>query len=409
MVGIICIAGIITVQIGWFARAHSVRKDQEELRVNLALKEVAAQIYDYNQLTPPSQYIVKQAASNFYIVMTNSPILPGLLEHWLATAFEQNELQMSYEYGIYDCVSERLVFSNRVNTAQEQISKLTKEIELPEWAEDNHYFAVHLPDKQLELFGDLKLWTISSILVLLISVYFVYMIWMVFRQKRLSELQRDFVNNMAHEFSTPISSIHGAAQLLLKKDELDKRYVEIIRQESERLQMQVERSLEINTIGGHHNLLEKKPVHLDPVIRSCVDKTRIRMQDGFQIAYQNDSESDLVVADAYHVESIFQNLIENAYKYRKSDTGSLEITLFTEADWLKIAFRDHGIGMDQKELKNIFRRFYRISSGNIHQHKGFGLGLYYVKRIVDLHGGKVRVESTKDKGSIFTIAIPKAQ
>lgn len=409
LAGIICIAGIITVQIGWFAGAYSVRQAQEELRINLALKEVAAQIYEYNQLTPPSHYMVKQAASNYYVVMTNSPIVPSLLEYWLANSFKQNELQLRYEYGIYDCESERLVFSNRVDNAQQNISKLKKEIELPEWAEDNHYFALHLPGMQLELFNDLKLWTVSSALVLLITLYFVYLIWMVFRQKRLSELQRDFVNNMAHEFSTPISSIHGAAQLLRQKGSSDHQYLEIICQESERLQMQVERSLEIDKIGEHQKLTGKKKIHLLSIVTACVEKAKIRTQEAFSISVRDESECDIVLADPFHLESVFQNLIENAYKYRKAHQSFLKIKLYNSGRWLNICFHDNGIGIDEKELRNIFRKFYRISHGNIHNHKGFGLGLYYVKHIVQLHGGHVKVESTIDKGSIFTISLPCSQ
>lgn len=270
------------------------------------------------------------------------------------------------------------------------------------------------------IFPDQMQSTVSSILLLLPSLVvtlllvgcFILCIIVIVRQKRLSAIKNDFINNMTHEFKTPIATISLAAQMMkdgsAEKVDTISHMAGIILDESKRLTYQVEKVLQTALFTETRMKLKLKNVRLNEVIESLLTKFRLRVEDrGGQLFGHLDADRDEVVADDVHITNVFSNLLDNALKYCEKVP---EISVYTRnlGEEIIVSVIDNGIGIAAKEKKLIFERFYRVSTGNLHDVKGFGLGLSYVKKIVEIHGGRVEVESTPDKGSRFDVILPLA-
>ncbi len=252
----------------------------------------------------------------------------------------------------------------------------------------------------------------SSILTLLILIVFSGTIYIIFRQKQLSEIKTDFVNNMTHELKTPISTISLASQMLKDKavvrDEKNlKHLAKVIDDESKRLGHQVEKVLQMAIFDKGQIKLNLKEADIHQILENVIDNF------GFQIQNKNGSlrlhpeaTESVYNIDEIHFTNLFTNLIDNAIKYCNTEP---EITISTKDinEGIRISVKDNGIGISQDDLKRIFSKFYRVPTGNLHNVKGFGLGLSYVKAIVDAHGGQINVESKLNKGTRFDVWFPK--
>lgn len=251
----------------------------------------------------------------------------------------------------------------------------------------------------------------SLFITLLLVLCFVFCIVVIIRQKKLSAIKNDFINNMTHEFKTPIATISLAAQML--KDPAVQQTPEtidhiagIVRDESKRLTFQVEKVLQTALFTETRMKLKLKNVNLNEVIEGLLTKFSLRVEDKRgQLFGHLDADRDEVLADEVHITNVVSNLLDNAIKYCVKPP---EISVYTrnKGEEIIISVIDNGIGIATKEQKLIFERFYRVSTGNLHDVKGFGLGLSYVKKIIDAHGGRIEVESALDKGSRFDIILP---
>jgi two-component system phosphate regulon sensor histidine kinase PhoR len=233
----------------------------------------------------------------------------------------------------------------------------------------------------------------------------------IFQQKRLSQMRNDFMGNMTHELKTPIATITLASEML--KDEnvpIEKKNIaglsKMIRDEAQRLSSMVEKVLRMAAVERGNITIKNKDVNLRNVIKKVVDSYKLQLDSRKgKIIVQHDATDLIVVGDEMHLQQIISNLIDNALKYSKKDP---EIQINTEnlKDGIIIAITDNGIGIEKEYLKHVFEQFYRVPTGNVHAVKGSGLGLNYVKKMVEMHGGKVSVDSEKGKGSTFTIFLP---
>ena len=267
------------------------------------------------------------------------------------------------------------------------------------------------PDQAHDLLSSVFLLLPSLIITVLLVLCFGFCIAVIIKQKKLSVIKNDFINNMTHEFKTPIATISLAAQML--KDgavnnsptTID-HIAGIIRDESKRLTYQVEKVLQTALFTETRMKLKLKNVNLNEVVENLVGKFSLRVEDkGGQIYCYLEADYDEVYADEVHITNVISNLLDNAIKYC---TKVPEISVYTrnKDQEIIISVIDNGIGIAAKEQKMIFERFYRVSTGNLHDVKGFGLGLSYVKTIVEAHGGHVEVESAEGKGSRFDIILP---
>jgi two-component system phosphate regulon sensor histidine kinase PhoR len=230
------------------------------------------------------------------------------------------------------------------------------------------------------------------------------------RQKKLSEIKNDFINNMTHEFKTPIATISLAVDALrnekVQQDPKKMNYFsEIIKEENQRMNRQVETILKAALLERQEIQLNLKPLHVHQIVTDVADNFMLRLQEkGGALELNLEADNDLIDADEVHISNLVNNLMDNAVKYGKENVPP-KICIFTSSTEKKFIIRieDNGIGMNRETLKRIFERFYRAHTGNIHNVKGFGLGLSYVKSVVDGHNGSIKAESTLGKGSCFTI------
>ncbi len=272
---------------------------------------------------------------------------------------------------------------------------------------------VHFPD--MEKFIHSSLWYIlpSMLFTLVLLVTFVVTLVLVFRQKKLTEVKNDFINNMTHEFKTPISSISLAAQMLgdeslNKSPQMFKRLSSTIIDETKRLRFQVEKVLQLSMYENQKANLKMKEVNANELISGVVHTFGLKVEkNGGKIITELNAEDPLVMVDDMHFTNVIFNLMDNAVKYRRTDSPlELKLTTWNENKRLCISIQDNGIGIKKDDLKKIFDKFYRVHTGNLHDVKGFGLGLAYVKKIVLDHKGVIYAESELGIGTKFIIKLP---
>lgn len=233
------------------------------------------------------------------------------------------------------------------------------------------------------------------------------------RQKKLAEIKNDFINNMTHEFKTPIATISLAVdamrneKVISDKDKLGY-FSSIIKEENQRMNRQVETILKASQLEKQEVDLNLKPVHVHEIIHDVVDNFVLQLDEKKgKVELQLNAANDLINADEVHLSNLVNNLMDNAVKYSKDNTPpSIKLSTSSNAKYFTIRIEDNGIGMNRDTIKRIFERFYRAHTGNVHNVKGFGLGLSYVKTMVEAHDGDIKAESTLGKGSIFTIDLP---
>jgi two-component system phosphate regulon sensor histidine kinase PhoR len=254
---------------------------------------------------------------------------------------------------------------------------------------------------------------ISIFFTLVIMTAFYVTVRTMVRQKKLAEVKNDFINNMTHEFKTPIATISLAVDALrnekVKSDPERMNYFNsIIKEENLRMNRQVETILRASQLERQDFEVQFKPVHLHPIIKRVIDTYSLQLESrSGNIQLHLEAPSDLLSADESHMTNLISNLVDNALKYSKDGVPPVvEIATSNESGKLVLVITDNGIGMSRDTLKRIYEKFYRAHTGNIHNVKGFGLGLSYVKSLVDAHHGTIEAESTLGKGSRFTLRLP---
>jgi len=272
---------------------------------------------------------------------------------------------------------------------------------------------VHFPEMSSYIFSSVKFLIPSLFFSLVLLVTFIFTIFAVFRQKRYSEMRNDFINNMTHELKTPISSISLASQMLndesvTKSPTMMKHLGGVIQDETKRLRFLVEKVLQMSMFDNKKTTFKKKELDLNDIVTDAAKSFNLRVEHtGGKIEVDLEAVDSTVYVDEVHFTNMVFNLMDNAVKYRNPE-GPLNINVKTwnENDKLFFSIEDNGIGIKKENLKKIFEKFYRVHTGNVHDVKGFGLGLAYVKRVIDMHQGQIKVESTYGKGTKFTIQLP---
>lgn len=405
----LCISGITVTQWYWVRRAFNLKEDEFERTVNAALFNVAHQIYEINKTPSPAVNPVKQVSTNYFVVQINGEIDASLLEFLLRSEFEKRNVKADFEYGVYDCSSKKMKYGDYIPlqaTGEKATSK-----KLPTWNNYAYYFGVQFPNREAQLINQMGIWSFSSLVLLLVILFFAYTLFVILKQKRLSEIQKDFINNMTHEFKTPISTIAVSTEVLKNPDIIRQperllSYTTIIEKENARLKHQVERVLQMAKLDKEDIGLKKEQVDLHQIIQETVQNIALPLQEKQgRIACHLHAAPPLIEADRLHLSNVLYNLIDNAIKYCK---GAPEIVIRTSRirNFLCLEVQDNGLGIARENQKKVFQKFYRVSTGDVHDVKGFGLGLHYVKSIVTAHKGTIKLKSDLGFGSIFEISLP---
>ena len=251
----------------------------------------------------------------------------------------------------------------------------------------------------------------AGFFTLMIIAAFYVTVSALLRQKKMSEIKNDFINNMTHEFKTPLATISLAVDALRNEKVIEDRnkmsyFSGIIKEENKRMNKHVETILQAALMDRQEVQLNKTPLDVHILINEVLDNYTLQLAEkNGKVELQLNAKNDVIDGDEVHFRNLISNLIDNAVKYSREDL-LLTITTHSTSKSLVIRFEDNGIGMNKETVRKIFEKFYRAHTGNIHNVKGFGLGLSYVKTIIDAHHGKIKVESVQGKGSTFTLEIP---
>ena len=272
---------------------------------------------------------------------------------------------------------------------------------------------IHFPEMNSYIFSSVRFMIPSIIFTIVLLITFIFTIVVIFRQKRYTEIKNDFINNMTHELKTPISSISLAAQMMNddsvpKSEQMMRHLGTVIGDESKRLRFLVEKVLQMSMFDKKSVVFKKKELDLNETVETIAQSFNLRVEHtGGKIYTQIEAIDSAIYVDEVHFQNAITNLMDNAVKYRKPDEPlDIYIRTWNDSEHLYLSIRDTGLGIKKENVKKIFDKFYRVHTGNKHDVKGFGLGLAYVKKVIDLHQGDIKCESELGKGTKFTITLP---
>ncbi|MCB0477726.1 MAG: HAMP domain-containing histidine kinase [Crocinitomicaceae bacterium] len=430
--GILALVSIILTQVYWINKTIEIQnikievaQSQDSLnyqqfinKAKISLTNVVKELQRINNDPIDLYNRVKQVSGNSFTVEINDTLHPYFLESLLIREFDRQGIKEKFIYGIYDCFTDSIVFGNEVKIESDTV--IAKSFDVSDhkinWDKDGHYFGVIFPDLQnttlSEIPADITPWIYLSIIVVILIGFFGFSLHIILKQKRLSEIKNDFINNMTHELKTPISTISLSSETLLNEEMInDKervlRYAGIIYKENKRLEKQVERVLNITKLEKNQIKLSKEDFDLHEFIEEAKENFETnQLKENGQFIIDLKATNSILYVDPVHVGNVIYNLIDNGIKY-SSTPCKIMVSTKDFKDGVMVEIEDNGIGMKKENLKYIFEKFYRVPTGNVHNVKGFGLGLYYVKRIIEEHGGTIHVKSTPGKGSKFYFYLPK--
>ena len=413
------LGGLIWLQVYWVQKARDFTEEQFDNRVSLALMSVAGQINRYNKDTLSVREPVSKFSSDYFTVDITNTTSPDHLENLLLIEFNRYGIYLDFQYVIYDCFLDSVIWSHALEMDKNGVvvkksKPISPSISSFNLNKDSHRFGVFFPSKGKYISRQMGIMIYSSIGVFIIVLFFVYLLMAIFKQKKLSEIKTDFINNMTHEFKTPIATITVSSDQLLKESihqnpEKVKRYAHIIKDEGMRLKSQVDQILNIAMFDSTRTKLKRNLINAHALIKNVVEKIRVRaIEKNCELKLALDAQSDHILGDNDHLTNVIFNLIDNALKYSTEDP-LIQIRTYNKYHHLVIEIQDNGIGIPKEYQKMIFEKFYRVPTGNVHNVKGFGLGLSYVRKIVKLHGGKIELSSTPGIGTIFRIILQNNQ
>ncbi|MFT5821818.1 MAG: two-component system phosphate regulon sensor histidine kinase PhoR [Crocinitomix sp.] len=440
ILGIASILSILTIQFFWIKKniqfqetniaiqnkQDSLSQEQFGDQVTIALKNVADEIQRINQQPGDLYGNVKQLTSNYFTVELQDTLHPFLLELLLKHEFYDHNIKEDFQYGIYDCFSDSIVYGDYIrfegdstftNAPVKNEHDLNQQLQL-KLNSDLHYFSIVFPKIENisleELPNDVTPWYYMFAIILFILVFFGFSISVIFKQKKLSEIKNDFINNMTHELKTPIATIGISSETLMNlnpdndnaRDKL-LRYASIIYKENKRLESQVERVLNVANLDKSEINLNPTVFNIHEVIEEAKENFEFNQleENGGEIQIDLAAEEPVLNADIVHITNIINNLLDNAIKYCNK-TPNILVSTQNHKGKIIMSFKDNGKGISRENLKYIFDKFYRVPTGNLHDVKGFGLGLFYVKTIIEELHGTIQVKSVLGKGSEFIITLP---
>lgn len=407
----IIVAIIVAVQIYWLQRIYRVERRQFNNNVNKSIKN----LYKNINLTKDSTFIFNKSVelpvlTSFIAKTDRIPDIDSISILFSKELTDYN-LLADCNISIYDAKEKRYIatrFIDMPNSYNQQSTRFT----VPIFDKGYSYICFHFPHRQLYIITQMIFWIISSVSLLLILVGFGISIFYLYKQQFLNETQKDFVNNFTHEFKTPLSVIKIAAGVLQQpgissNPKKLKNYADIIEVQTAHLQNQLSRMLSV-AYTEHSSLeLKKETFDANDLIDQAISNIHPLIEEkSGTLTFNAREESGLITADKSYILVAYTNLLENAVKY--SLKPDIQVRTYIDGNDFCTAVTDNGIGIEKKQHRKIFNKFYRVTHGDIHHAKGFGLGLNFVKQIANAHKGSITLESTPGEGSTFTIKVPRS-
>jgi len=408
LIGLIAIIGILVAQLLWTKEAFSIEEKKFSQRAHVALLEVAKKLYQGTNQELPGKNPVRKISNDYYIVNIDNDFEPEILEFYLVSEFKKMNITTDFEYAMYNCQSDEMVYGNYISLSEKKQTKHS--VHFPKHKNLVYYFAIRFPNETSYLFSSLRFWFVLSIALIVILLVYVYSIFTLLQQKKYSDLQRDFINNMTHEFKTPLSSILIASNYLIKQnpilqDEKLEKYTHIIIDQSNKLNQHIEKILSVAKSDNAPLVLDKKTLNVLPILEAVIENSTLKHPET-QIEIKTDLATVTIEAEEFHFTNLVYNLLDNAIKYSENKP-EICIAIAKVGKYLQFDFIDNGIGIDSKNIPFVFDKFYRIPSQKSNEVTGFGLGLYYAKKVCDLHHWKINIKCNPKKGCTFSLLIPQ--
>lgn len=408
----ISLLGIVLTQLYWVRQSLGLAEDQFDNGVRIAMKSVINRLLDNKQDTLFQQQLFDLSCRKPRLEVTDY-IIPNMLDSLMKEEISSLELSTKYSYALYNKNNDRFVAGDYKTDQKELLKASQFQLSVSSvYRPGDYYLTVYFPAKTSVLLRTLEGWLLLSVFFLVVlTISFAYVIFAILRQKRLSQIRTDFINNMTHEFKTPIATSILAGEMLIRPEvqqspEKIKKYTKVVLDENQRLQGQVEQVLQIATLERGNERFKLRKINLHETLRAVIDSFELRLKESdVQIDVELEATEPQIVADKSHIGNVFYNLLDNALKY-SSVKPRVELKTWNDKHGIFVRVKDNGIGIDLPHQKNIFKSLYRVPTGNIHEVRGFGLGLYYAKSVVDYHRGSIHLESELGKGSSFDVFLP---
>lgn len=408
----VIIALILLAQLYWLKRVYTLEEQQFNSGV---IKSVRGLFGDIDITDDPKMQInkiVETVDANTYMVKLDSIPPRDTLQYYLRSEFEDFDVWADCNIAVYSSGKQGYLYQTYLSTAASRYPDLSSNA-LPVFNRTHDYLLLHFPHRSKYIIHEIMFWIVSAIFVLLILIGLTISLLYLYRQKFLNELQKDFVDNFTHEFKTPLAVMKIAGDVLTQpgistKPERLHKYSNVIKEQTEHLQQQVERLLKTANSEAKRLVIQKESCQLNSLIQHALEQIEplTKMKEAL-IEFKPDENEPVIYADKAHLQLVIINLVENALKYSRHQPHIIIQLKDDEGEFYAISVKDNGIGIEKKNIKYLFNKFYRVPTGNVHNVNGFGLGLNFVKKVIDAHNGKISINSVPGIGTEFKIQLPK--
>jgi two-component system phosphate regulon sensor histidine kinase PhoR len=408
----IIIALILLAQVYWLKRVYNLEEQQFNAGVIKSIRGLFSDIEIADDPRMQINQVVNMVDAHTYIVKLDSIPPKDTLQHYLREEFEDFDVWADCNVGIFNSSRQNFTYQFYLSSAGSRYS-VAPGSDLPVIQRNYDYLLLDFPHRSKYIIHEMMFWIVGAIFLILVLIGLTISLLYLYRQKFLNELQKDFVDNFTHEFKTPLAVMKIAADVLVQPDIIQKperlrKYSTVMLEQTEHLQHQVERLL--NTTAGNANrlVIKREPLQLNLIVQKAIEQIEplIKSKDA-NVELIIDENEPVIYADKNHLQLVIINLVENALKYCKNQPHIIIQLHNNGNDFYTISVKDNGIGIDKSNIKYLFNKFYRVPTGNVHDVTGFGLGLNFVKKVIDAHNGKISINSVPGIGTEFKIQLPK--
>lgn len=408
----IIIALIIVSQLYWLKRVYTLEEQQFNAGVVKSIRGLFEDVKIADNPAFQVKKIVEVLDPNTYLVKLDSIPDKDSLYHHLSNEFEDFDVWTDCIVSVYNSSQKAFLYQFYLSTAASRYPQNTAINFLP-INKNYNYLLLNFPHRSKYIIHEMLFWIVTAILLLLVLIGLSISLIFLYQQKFLNELQKDFVNNFTHEFKTPLAVMKIASDVLIQPSITTQparllKYGAVIKEQTEHLQSQVERLLKTAIGDNKHIIVNKEPCKLNKLIQHAIDQLEPLINNTNTGIYFTPDDNDPVInADKAHLQLVIINLIENAIKYSNGLPYIAIDVQYADNNMYGISIKDKGIGIEEKNFKYLFKKFYRVPTGNVHKVNGFGLGLNFVKKIIDAHDGKIIIKSVPGVGTEFKILLPE--
>lgn len=407
----VIIAFILIAQLYWLRHVYNLEQHQFNSSVLASVRGLFNDM-DIEDETKQIKQVVEVADANTYIVKLASIPNPDSLLHYINNEFEDFNVWTDCNVTVFNKDKQAFAYQYYLPAATSRFPQIANTIQ-PVIKKEYSYLMLHFPHRSKYIIQEMFFWIVTAVLLLMILIGLSISLLYLYRQKFLNELQKDFVNNFTHEFKTPLAVMKIAGDVLVQPDIVKKpdrlaKYSNVIKEQTEHLQSQVERLLRTAAIENKKLLIKKEPCQLNEIVQTALGQIEpfISSREAL-VDFVPDENEPVIYADKSQLQLVLINLVENAIKYSVNQPHIIIELKNNDVDYYSILVKDNGIGIEEKNIQFLFKKFYRVPTGNVHNVNGFGLGLNFVKKVIDAHNGKISIHSVVGIGTEFKIQLPK--